>query len=270
MVGLPRITLITPSYNQGAYIEETILSVIDQGYPDLEYLVIDGGSTDQTPDILQRYHKHLDWVSEGDRGQSHAINKGMQRATGDIVAYLNSDDLFVHEALLKVGRFFQDHPQAYWLTGKCRTIDPSANEIRRSSTIYKNFWLNTRSYTALSVLNYISQPATFWRREAIEQVCYFDERWYYAMDYDYWLRLGKHYRLWFLNEYLAGFRVHPASKGRSSTQAQFAEELQVARQYITSRTVLALHDIHSSLSVAIYHYLFGTRFTGEQTPVKKT
>lgn len=269
MLGFPRITLITPSYNQGAFIEETIQSVLSQDYPDLEYLVIDGGSTDQTLGILQKYDRHLDWVSESDRGQSHAINKGMQRASGDILAYLNSDDLFTPGALLEVGRFFRDHPQSYWLTGKCRTIDSSGDEIRRATTQYKNLWLHTHSYTVLSVLNYISQPATFWRKEVVASLGYFDERWYYAMDYDYWLRLGKHYRLWFLNEYLACFRVHASSKGRSSTQAQFADEVQVARRHVSSRGILALHELHSALSVAIYHNLFGTRVAGESTPVKR-
>ena len=259
MSALPRITIITPSYNQGEYIEQTISSVLDQDYPDLEYIVMDGGSTDQTLALLRKYEPKLIWVSEADRGQSHAINKGMQRATGEVIGYLNSDDQLMPGALLKVGRYFQDHPQAFWVTGKCRTVNDAEKDIRKPITLYKNFWLSTRSSAPLSVLNYVYQPATFWRREAMEKVGYFDESRYYAMDYDYWLRLRKHYRLWFLDETLACFRVHPASKGSSSAKSQFDEQLQVARQHVSSHMLLKLHALHNILSVTAYNFALGLR-----------
>jgi len=259
MSELPRITVITPSYNQGKYIEQTIASVLVQEYPNLEHLIVDGGSTDQTLEVLRKYGQQLRWVSEPDRGQSHAINKGLAQATGDVICYLNSDDLFTPGALSRVGRFFQDHPQAFWLTGKCRIVNQDGNEIRRPGTLYKNFWLHRRSLKVLSVLNYISQPATFWRREAFDRVGYFDERWYFAMDYDYWLRLGQHYQLWFLDETLACFRVHPASKGSSSAKSQFDEQLQVARQHVSSHMLLKLHALHNILSVTAYNFALGLR-----------
>ena len=259
MPSLPRITVITPSFNQGIYIEQTIKSIHSQDYPNLEHLVVDGGSTDQTLDVLRKYEKQMHWVSEPDRGQTHAINKGLQGATGDVICYLNSDDLFTPGALLKVGGFFRDHPQAFWLTGKCQIIDQNGQEMRRPGTIYKNFWLHGHSLKVLSVMNYLSQPATFWRRGAFEQVGYLDERWYFTMDYDYWLRLGKHYRLWFLDEYLACFRVHPASKGSSSAKSQFDEELEVAKQHVSSQMLLKLHAMHNALSISVYNYVFHVR-----------
>ena len=252
---LPRITIITPSYNQGAYIEQTISSVLDQDYPDLEYIVMDGGSTDQTLELLRKYESRLIWVSEPDRGQSHAINKGMARATGEVIGYLNSDDQLMPGALLKVGGFFQDHPEAFWITGKCRTVNDANQDIRKPITLYKNFWLSTRSSAPLSVLNYIYQPATFWRKGAVEQVGYFDESRYYAMDYDYWLRLRKHFRLWFLDDNLACFRVHATSKGVTSAPAHFEDDLAVARAHITSRPLLKLHQIHNVLIVSVYRLL---------------
>ena len=114
---LPRISVVTPSYNQGNFVEETIQSVLDQGYPNLEYIVMDGGSTDGTLDILRKYEKRLVWKSERDRGQSDALNKGFRMASGDIFSFINSDDVYEPGALHKVGRFFVDHPQASWLTG---------------------------------------------------------------------------------------------------------------------------------------------------------
>jgi glycosyltransferase involved in cell wall biosynthesis len=261
MAELPRMTIITPSYNQGAFIGETIESILNQGYPDLEYMVMDGGSTDSTLDVLQSYDGRLQWVSEPDRGQSHAINKGLGRATGEVIAFLNSDDVYEPGALLKVGQFFAAHREAHWVTGKCRTVDAQGREIRKGITAYKNLWLRRPSYRMLQVLNYISQPATFWRRYVVDTVGPFDEGWQYAMDYDYWLRAGRHFRLWFLNAYLARFRVHPNSKAGASANAQFDVDLDIARQYVSSPILLRLHGLHNAMIVAVYDKLLGVKMT---------
>jgi glycosyltransferase involved in cell wall biosynthesis len=249
---LPRISIVTPSYNQGPYIRRTIESVLSQGYPDLEYLVVDGGSTDETLGILREYERHLSWTSEPDRGQSDALNKGFLRATGEVLAFLNSDDQYEPDALLRVGEFFASHPEAAWLTGRCRIIDDREQEIRPAITLYKNFWLRLHSYRVLQVINYVSQPATFWRREVAEFAGPFDESLHYAMDYDFWLRAGRRHRLWFLEHYLAAFRVYPASKSGSSADVPFEVTLNVARRYVRSPLVLTLHRVHASLATAIY------------------
>jgi glycosyltransferase involved in cell wall biosynthesis len=255
MTSLPTLTVITPSYNQGEYVESTIRSVLEQGYPNLEYIVVDGGSTDATLRILQQYESGLRWVSERDGGQSDAINKGLRMASGEIVAFLNSDDTYEPGALLKVGQFFATHPQAHWLTGKCHTIDRQGKRIRQPVTLYKNLWLRLKSYRALTILNYISQPATFWRRTVIDVVGPFDESLRYAMDYDYHLRVGRRFKLWVLDDYLASFRVHPHSKAGSSASAQFVSDLEIARSHTKSKLVLWLHAGHNILAVNIYRLL---------------
>jgi glycosyltransferase involved in cell wall biosynthesis len=255
MSHLPRITIITPSLNQGDFIEQTIESVLSQDYPDLEYIVMDGGSSDGTLGILEKYQDRLSWVSEPDRGQSHAINKGLQRATGDVVAFLNSDDLYEPGALLKVGRFFAGYPDAAWLTGKCRVIDQNGHDVRSAITLYKNLWLRLGSHTVLQVLNYISQPATFWRRTAVEQVGFFDEALHYAMDYDYSLRMGRQFRLGVLHHYVAAFRVHPGSKGESLARAQMDEDLAIARRYVSSPILIGLHALNNRLVLLVYRFL---------------
>jgi glycosyltransferase involved in cell wall biosynthesis len=242
METLPKITVITPSFNQGSFIEQTINSVLDQNYPDLEYIVMDGGSTDDTLDVLRKYDGRLLWTSEKDRGQSHAINKGLRMATGEIISFLNSDDLYEPGSLLKVGTFFTTYPDANWLTGRCRTIDLAGKEIRKGITLYKNTWLRLRSYGVLSVLNYVSQPATFWTRKVVRRIGSFDESLRYAMDYDY----------------LACFRVHPSSKAGSSAYAQFDAEFQIAKRYITSPFLVGLHIAHIALTVRVYRRLMSS------------
>jgi glycosyltransferase involved in cell wall biosynthesis len=251
----PKITIITPSYNQENFIEKTIHSVLSQNYPNLEYIVMDGGSIDGTIDVLKKYSDKLIWVSEKDRGQSHAINKGLSQATGDVIAFLNSDDVYEPGALLAVGEFFADHPDAFWLTGWCHTVNTQGQEIRKLSTLYKRFWLIWRSYTALLVLDYVSQPATFWRREAIEKVGEFNENLHYAMDYDYSLRVGKHYKLWVLPRYLACFRIHPTSKAGLSARGQFDADLNIACNHTDSDLLRFLHTWHNTLIITIYRLL---------------
>lgn len=255
---LPRLSIITPSYNQAGFIEETIRSVLSQDYPDLEYIVMDGGSMDGTVEILKKYRGHLHWVSERDRGQSHAINKGLAIATGEVIAFINSDDVYEPGALLKVGAFFASHPQAAWLTGKCHVIDPAGVEIRRFVTWYKNFWLRFRSYRILQIMDYVSQPATFWRRSVIEKVGFFDEKLHYAMDYDYSLRVGRHFELWVLPEYLASYRIHPTSKAGASVNAQFDADLNIFKNHTSSRLLIYLHALHNQLLVLTYRALYSS------------
>lgn len=266
---LPRISVVTPSFNQGAFIEDTIHSVLGQDYPDLEYVVVDGGSTDNTVEILRSYDDRIRWISEPDRGQAHAINKGLRMVSGDIIAYLNSDDVYAPHALRKVGQLFARHPAANWLTGRCRTIDLEGREIRRPITLYKNLWLGLRSYRALKVLNYISQPATFWTRNVIDAVGEFDESLVYAMDYDYSLRVGRRFKLWALDDYLAAFRVHPTSKAGSSASAQFDVDLEIVRRYTSSRILVGMHAAHNALAVGAYRLLrrSSSNATGVNDPV---
>ena len=237
----PRITVITPSYNQGAFIKETIESVLGQSYPDLEYLVMDGGSTDDTIDILKSYGGRLKWVSEKDRGQSDAINKGIRRSTGEIIAYLNSDDLYEKGALEKAARYFTANPESLWMTGRCRIIDTDGAEGRKAITAYKNFLLGRYSYNMLLVTNFISQPATFMRKRAFSEFGLFDEAQHRVMDYDLWLRLGHKHPPGVLGDYLASFRVHPGSKTSSSFKYTFKEELEVARRHTGSSVINGLH-----------------------------
>lgn len=252
MTTLPSITIITPTLNQGNYIRETIDSVLDQEYPNLEYIIIDGGSTDETLSVLKEYGSKLSWVSEKDKGQSDAINKGLREASGDVIGYLNSDDLLKPGALLVVGECFSKNSNINWVTGKCKIVDSKGEEIRKAVTKYKNFWLSFNSLSILYVLNYISQPSTFIRRSFLNQVGEFNLELYYSMDYEYWLRAWRISRPVVIRSYLAKFRSYKDSKTGSGVDEQFAEELKVARKFSSSRVLLWLHLIHAKLAKFIY------------------
>jgi glycosyltransferase involved in cell wall biosynthesis len=252
MPGSLKISIITPSYNQAPFIERTIRSVLDQGYANLEYIVMDGGSTDGTIDILKRYGGQLTWISEQDKGQADAINKGITRSTGDIIAYLNSDDTYEPDALIKVASHFSRNPKTMWLTGRCRIIDEQDREIRRLVTAYKNFLLRHYSYSLLLATNPVSQPATFWRRSVISEFGLFDETEHLVMDYDYWLRIGKTYPPAVLDGYLAAFRVYAATKTSSSFLTTFEREMVLARKHSTSAVLNGLHRINYISIAAVY------------------
>jgi len=251
-----KISIITPSFNQAAFIERTILSVLGQNYPDLEFIIMDGGSTDGTLEILKKYEDRIIWKSERDGGQSDAINKGLRMATGDIVAYLNSDDTYAPGALQKVADFFAQRPETKWAYGKCRIIDATDKEIRRPITFYKNLLLKKYSYAKLLSENFISQPATFWKRELHDEVGFFNEEENFCMDYEFWLRAGAKHPAGMIPEYLANFRYYPDSKSGGVNKKQFQDELRLAQKFGTGHPLaLALHKFNYHKITLIYQLL---------------
>lgn len=254
---LPSITIVTPSLNQGSFIEATIISVLSQNYPKLEYIVADGGSTDNTLIVLEQYSGKLHWYSKKDKGQTDAINVAMRMATGDVVAYLNADDILLPGSLLMVAEIFAQRKNIQWLTGQCRIINENGKNIRSLITLYKNLLLYSRSYRGLLVTNYISQPATFWRKSLLDICGLLDEDLHYVMDYEYWLRLYSKYPPLFLPEYLAFFRVQRNSKttrkGHSSIYID--EEKNIIQRYTSSYLPMFLHNTHRYIMTMIYSIL---------------
>ena len=183
----PRITVITPSLNQARFLERTIRSVVEQGYPELEFLVFDGGSTDGSVEILRRYDDRIAyWESVPDRGQSHAINKGLERATGEVVAYLNSDDYYLPGTLDAVGKAFESAPGTGWVCGACRYLDPDGSV----SVVWRpQLPQGPRPLWARDVW-YVPQASSFWRRSEVQRVGGFREDFHYAMDVEFGIRLA--------------------------------------------------------------------------------
>lgn len=206
---LPRITLITPSFNQGKYIEETIESVIAQRYADLEYIVIDGGSNDATVEILKKYSDKISfWVSEKDNGQAHAINKGLERATGDVVCWLNSDDLLEEGSLHTVGETFANDPELLAVFGRIKMFNQDG-AFRRSGSILSATLEETLGYGR------VSQPAMFFKTSAYREIGKLNDKLHYLMDMEWYLRFLFQYgqsKITEIDKVFALFRVHDESK----------------------------------------------------------
>jgi len=203
----PRVSIVTPSYSQAQFIEETIRSVLLQGYPNLEYIIIDGGSTDGSMEIIRQYEPWLAyWVSEGDRGQSHAINKGWALATGEIAAWINSDDLYLAQAVERGVSALMQTPEAVLVYGNCEMI--------REDGSPHGTW-TTHACTLHNLLlegNKIPQPTVFMRTSALSAVGGVDETLSYVMDYALWVQLGLHGSFEHQASTVARFRLHETSK----------------------------------------------------------
>lgn len=198
----PRISVVTPSYNQGRFIERTIKSVLSQDIDGLEYIVIDAASTDETVSILKRYEDRLSWASEEDRGHSDGINKGILRSSGPIIGWLNSDDIYFPGALKTVLGYFDAHPEVEIVYGDAYHIDEDDGFIERYPT---EDW----SWERLKDTCFISQPATLLRRRVFDEHGPLDVTLRQSMDYEYWLRLGKRgVRFAHIPEVLAATRLH--------------------------------------------------------------
>ena len=222
----PRVSIVTPSYNQAAFLEETIRSVLLQGYPDLEYIVIDGGSTDGSVDIIRRYSPWLaSWVSEPDRGQTHAINKGLRRVTGGIVAWLNADDTYMPGALSTVAAAMGPDGGPVFVFADCQQID----ETSRAIDVYRGACDGLESFHLFRA--HVHQPTIFFHRALLEKVGYLDESLNFAMDCEFYMRVVARHDFRYIPRVLANFRIHAASKTSQDFLASIQERIAVGRKF---------------------------------------
>ena len=217
-----KISIVTPSFNQAPFLEETILSVLDQDYPDVEYIIVDGGSTDGSLEIIRRYADRLAWwISEKDRGQTDAINKGFAHASGDILAWLNSDDTYRPGALREAAESFAAHPEAGLIYGDADYIDENSRVIGRFPAAQTDYARLRRGYV------HIPQQAAFFRADLWRKVGPLDPSFYFAMDYDLWLRLAREAPLIYTRQRWANFRLHSGAKTIAADDRCWPEMLRV-------------------------------------------
>lgn len=206
----PKISIITCSYNQGQFLEEAISSVLSQNYPNLEYIIIDGGSTDNSVEIIKKYEKYLTyWISEKDKGQADALNKGFAKATGDIFAWLNSSDIYNPGILHKVAEYWVRYPDCHFLAGDGEHVDSTDTKIE--------YYIKVKPYSFKELLHfcggtYLPQPSVFFSREAFLQAGGLNPALYYTMDLDLWLRIVKRHQLHYLPICISKLRRHEDAK----------------------------------------------------------
>jgi glycosyltransferase involved in cell wall biosynthesis len=221
----PLVSIITPSFNQSAFLEETICSVLDQDYPNLEYLIVDGGSTDGSVELIQRYADRLAWwVSELDRGQTDALNKGLTRARGEILAWLNSDDTYLPGAVAQAVAFLQSHPQVGMVYGDANLTDEAGNVIGQFPARQTDYRRLRQGYV------HIPQQAAFFRASLWRQVGPLDPTFYFAMDYDLWVRLARLAPVVYQPRLWANFRLHGEAKSLVADDRCWPEMLRVHRR----------------------------------------
>jgi glycosyltransferase involved in cell wall biosynthesis len=218
----PLVSIVTPSYNQAGYLEQTLQSVLGQDYPRIEYIVIDGGSTDESGDIIQRYDDQLAyWISEGDEGQTDAINKGFHNAHGDILAWLNSDDLYRPGAIAEAVAYLNENPEVGMVYGDAEYIDENGKVIGQFPAAQTDYKRLRRGYV------HIPQQATFFRARLWQMVGPLDPSFYFALDYDLWVRIASlapiryHPRNW------AAFRLHRDAKSLAEADRCWPEMIRV-------------------------------------------
>jgi glycosyltransferase involved in cell wall biosynthesis len=257
---LPRISVVTPCLNAEATIERTIASVWSQGYPNLQHVVVDGGSTDRTLELVAR-HPQIEVVSEPDRGLSDALNKGYRLAQGELIGWLNADDLYLPGALRAVAEAAAKEPDALWVTGHCRIIDGDDVEIRRSVTRYKSAFLRRYRYPSLLVQNFISAPATFVTPEGLQRAgeVRLDQR--YSMDYDLWLRLGRLSRPAIVPHEIAAFRMVEGTLSMTGFEHQFREHAAISWAHARGleRAASAVNQVVSRGIVLTYRAMAAVR-----------
>ncbi len=220
----PLVSIVTPSYNQGRFIQETIESVLSQDYSPIEYMIIDGQSTDETCEILKSYQDRFFWISEKDRGQAHAINKGWRRSRGEILAWLNSDDVYLPGAVSKAVTFLANHQEVGAIYGEGYHIEADGQVMERYPT--EPYDSNRLAETCI-----ICQPTVFIRRSVLDEIGFLDETLQYCMDYDFWFRISKKFTWGYLSEYLASTRFYSQTKTLGQRVKVHKEILQVVYRH---------------------------------------
>lgn len=253
----PRISIVTPSYNQGQFIEETIRSVLLQGYPNLEYIIIDGGSTDNSVEIIKKYEPWLTyWVSETDKGQSQAINKGISYASGEIFAWLNSDDIYKKDVFQLVAQAVS-HPVIHAVFGDCQFVDREGQHVKMYRGFDRPFYRKLCYWQGWD----IPQPTVFVNTDIIHEVGLLNETLHLGLDYEWFLRIAKHYSFTHLGRTIACYRQHEDAKtwDYGSNAHQFYDEVHpFSHQYWQD---LPRHQYWGVLRSYIYYRL--SRAKGE-------
>ncbi len=251
----PTLSIVIPSYNKAPFLGRTLDSILAQDYPGLEILIEDGGSSDGSVDLIRRYAREhpevIRWVSERDEGQLDAINKGLRKASGELVAEIDGDDVYRPGAFRRAAECFRARPGCLWAVGKGGVIDAADRPVMGTVTAYKNLLLRLNRKSLLHAVNYIVQPAVFFRRSVFESTGYFTGNRRFVMEYELWLRLAELQMPAVIPEYLADYRLTLGTISSTQAESLLAEDFALARRYTRNPAVLGMHRLHNGLRKAI-------------------
>ncbi len=249
MVSFPKISIVIPSFNKVDFIEETLKSIVDQDYLNLEVIIQDGGSTDGTLEILKKYAKKYPKIfkleSKKDNGQLDAINKGFSKASGEIVSFINADDVYEKGALKKIAKIYLKNRNALWFAGKGRVIDKNGKEIAKVASWYKNLLLFLNHKSLILILNYLIQPSVFMTRQAYKKYGPFTGTKTAVMEYDLWLKLFCIQKPVIVPHFLSSFRLYPGSISTAKVREMMEEDEKIVKKYTSNPFILFLHKLHN-------------------------
>lgn len=255
LINLPRISIVIPSYNKADYIRFTLQSIVDQKYPNLEVIIQDGRSTDGTLKIIKefanKYPEIFSWISKTDKGQVDAINIGLSHTTGDIITYINADDVYDKNALIAVGTNFLNNPATLWLIGYGNIINAKGKVVSSVVTNYKNFLLAINNYKLLLTVNYINQPSVFLGAKAYKKFGPFYGTKKYVMEYDLWLKLGKTNMPTIIKQNLSSFRLTMDNISSTYYDELLGSDYQIASNFTNNYIILIFHRLHNLLRIGL-------------------
>ena len=256
-----RVSIITPSFNQAEFLEQAIQSVLSQSYRAIEYILIDGGSTDGSIEIIQKYqNRFLYWHSRKDRGHWDAVHQGFQRATGDILYFLNSDDLLLDQTVERVVDVFQKHPEVGLIYGKAKLIDSAGYFIQDYPSSEFDLQHIFQTWE-----NPVPQPSAFLRKEVFQEFGSPDEAWPFTADFEYWIRISSKIKFLYLPEYFSSMRLHSETKTSRIGDVHAKELIQLCRHYTkTNQLQAAGVDPELALQGAYYRASMHFRRAGKK------
>lgn len=255
----PKISVVIPSFNKVRYISKTLDSILAQSYKNFEVIIQDGGSSDGTVEIIKKYAnkypKVISWESKKDKGQLDAINKGLKKATGDIVTYINADDVYAKGSFGKVSGAYHQSPNALWFAGRGIVINKDGHEIAKLITLYKNFALSLNSRYYLLITNYLMQPSVFLTRDIYKKYGPFTGTRDFITEYDMWLKLAKEKMPFVINKVISKFRIESETKTKRMFIPLLAQDNKIVRKYTKNKIILFLHNLHNVSRIIVEKFV---------------